>query len=106
MSQPTSSSSFQDLFKAALVDYENQTGTSLLDHPFARRLEACDSVDSITAILQEQAQIFCGFRRDDGKIMEYLKSSVNMLYTLSNSTVLGEGIGIVRPKSYIGVSSS
>jgi len=89
MSQP-SSSSFHGLFNAALQDYENQTKTKLVEHPLAKKLEACDSVDSITAILQEQAQVFGGFRGDDGKIAKSLRSSVDVLYTLSNSTILGE----------------
>ena len=97
MSQPSSSSSssFQGLFNAALQDYENQTKTKLDQHPLANKLEACDSVDSIVAILQEQAQIFGGFRGDDGKTMRSLRSSVDVLYTLSNSTILGELIGLV-----------
>jgi hypothetical protein len=103
MSQTSSAPSFQDLFSAALQDYEIQTGTRLVDHPLAKRLEACDSVDSITAILQEQAQIFRDFRGDDGKLIKLLKSSVDVLYTLSVSTVLGEGIGLVHPESFIGV---
>ena len=100
MSQPSSSSSLRDLFDTALQDYEIQTGTSLVDHPFAKQLEACDSVDSITAVLQEQAQIFRKFRGDDGKIMKSLKCSIDVLYTLSVST---ESISLVRPKSFIGV---
>jgi hypothetical protein len=35
--------------------------------------------------------------------MKSLKSSVDVLYTLSTSTVLGEGVGLVHPKSFIGV---
>jgi hypothetical protein len=101
MSQPSSSSSFRDLFNAALQDYENQTGTRLDSHPVAKQLEACDSVDSINAILQDQAQIFRQFRGDNGKPMKSLKSSADVLYTLSTSTVLGEGVGLVRPKSSI-----
>ena len=101
MTQRPSSSFFQDIFNAALEDYETQTGTRLVGHPFARQLEAPNSVDSITAALREQAQIFREFRGDDGKIMKSLKSSVDVLYTLSNSTILGEGIGLVRLKSFI-----
>ena len=93
MSQ-TSSSSFQDLFNVALRDYENKTGIKLVDDPFAKKFENCDSVDSITAILQEQARIFQKFRGDDGKLMKSLKASVDVLYTLSN-TVLSGGIGLV-----------
>ncbi|KAN0107055.1 hypothetical protein V8E52_010563 [Russula decolorans] len=97
MSQPSSSSSFHSLFNAALQDYENQTGTSLIDHPFAKQLEACNSLDSISTILQDQAHIFREFRGDDGKLMKSLKCSVDVLYTLSSSTVLGEGIGLPFP---------
>jgi hypothetical protein len=94
MSHP-SSSSFRSLFDVALRDYENQTGTKLVDHPFAKQLEKCDSVDSISSALQEHARRFCEFRGEDGKIMKSLKCAVQVLYTLSTSTVLGEGIGIV-----------
>jgi hypothetical protein len=98
MSRSSPPSSFQTLFSAALQDYERQTGTGLIDHPLAKQLERCDSVDSITAILQEQSRIFHGFRGDDGTLMKSLKCSVDILYTLSG-TVLGEGIGLVRLKT-------
>jgi hypothetical protein len=77
-----------------------------MEHPLAKRLEICDSVESITAILQEQAAIFRNFRGDDGKLMKSVKSSVDVLYTLSVSTILGEGIGLVHSKSFIEVPSS
>jgi hypothetical protein len=100
------SSSSRDLFNAALQDYENQTGTRLDDHPVAKLLETCDTADSITAILQQQAHIFRQFREDDGKPMKLLKSSVDVLYTLSTSTVLGECVGLVHPNSFFGVPCS
>jgi hypothetical protein len=75
----------------------------LLDHPLAKQLDACASVDSITAILQEQAQIFRKFKGDGGRVMKSLKCSVGVLHTLSVSTILGEAIGLVHPKSFIGV---
>jgi hypothetical protein len=103
MSQP--SSSFQDLFGAALREYENQSGCKLIEHPLAKQFEPCDSVQSITAILQQQTQIFREFR-DDGKLMKSLKFSVDVLYTLSIGTVLGEGIGLVYPRSFIGAPCS
>ena len=106
MSRPSSTLSFRDLLNAALQRHEIQTGIRLVEHPFAKELEACDSVDSITAILQEQAQKFREFRGDNGKTMKSLKSSVDVLYTLSNSTLLGEGISLVHPKSFISVLPS
>ena len=94
-------SSFQGLFNAALQDYQIQTGNNLIDHPFAKQLESCDSADSVTAILQEQAQIFREFRGEDGKFMKSLKCSVNVLYTLSITT---EGIGLVHPNQFIDIT--
>ena len=105
MSQP-SSSSFQDFFNAALQDYKNQTGTKLDDHFLAKKLETCNSVESITTIIQEHAKKFRDFRGDDGKLMKSLKFSVDVLYSLSISTVLGGGVGLVHTKSFIGVSRS
>ena len=93
-------SSFQDLFNAALQNYQNQTGSSLIDHPFARQLETCDSVGSITTILEEQARIFRNFRGDDGKLVKSIKYSVNVLYTLSTNTA---SIGLVSLKPFIDI---
>ena len=81
--EPSSSSSFQDLFNDALQNYQIQTGTELIKHPLAKQLELCDSVDSIIAILQDQAHIFREFGGDNGKVMKSVKYSVNTLYTLS-----------------------
>ncbi len=105
MSQPSPPSSFQTIFSAALQDYEKQTGARLVDHPIAKKLNQCDSAGSITTILQEQARTFHEFRGDDGTLMKSLKCSVDVLYTLSG-TVLGEGISLVRLKSFIEVSCS
>ena len=93
-------SSFQDIFNAALRDYQNQTGNNLIDHPFAKQLESCESVDSINAILQERAQVFREFRGDDGKLIKTMKYSVNILYTLSMST---QGIGLVLSNPFIDI---
>jgi hypothetical protein len=95
MADHSQSSRFQVLFESALQDYQNQTGTTLADHPLAEKLQYCDSVESVTAVLQEQAQEFSKFRGDDGKFMKSLKSVVSVLYTLSASTALGEAIGLV-----------
>jgi hypothetical protein len=103
MSQLESSSSsfFQDPFNDALQNYQNQTGTELIGHPLFKKLESCESVDSIIAILQEQAQIFCEFRGDNGKVMKSVKYSVNILYRLS---IMGNGgFGLVRLKSFIDI---
>ena len=107
MSQSSSSSTFQALFNAALQDYGDKTGTSLIDHPIAKQLETCESVSSITAVLQEQAQSFREFRENDGKLMKALNSSVDVLCAPSISSALNDAIGlVVRLKAFISVHCS
>jgi hypothetical protein len=106
MSQ-SSSSTFQALFNAAVRDYKDKTGTSLIDHPIAQRLETCQSVVSITSILQEQAQSFRQFSENDGRLMKALHSSVEVLCTPSISSALNSAIGlVVRLKEFIQVACS
>jgi len=91
----SSSSSFQSLFNAALQDYAKRTGRKLDDDPLAKQFEKCDTADAIFSVLQEQARRFHEFRGKDGKIVRSLKSAINVLYALSVSAALGEGIGVV-----------
>jgi hypothetical protein len=95
MSDP-SSSKLDSLFQAALQRYEEQTGEKLIDHPLAQELEQCISVESITAVLQKQAQAFSEFRRVESKVMKPLKGIVHILHTLSTNTVLRKAISLVR----------
>ncbi|KAH9955680.1 hypothetical protein BC827DRAFT_1235638 [Russula dissimulans] len=97
MCSPSQLSSFQSLFDSALQDYQKRTKLRLLDHPLAKELEKCDSVDSITAVLQRKARDINQYRGDDGRIMKSVKCTVQVLCTLSTSTVLGECIGLPLP---------
>jgi hypothetical protein len=107
MSQPSSSTTLQALFDGALQDYKDKTGNTLIDHPIARQLETCESVDSITSILQEQARSFREFRENDGTLMKALNSSVDVLCAPSISSALNEAVGlVVRRKAFIGVPCS
>ena len=100
MNQLSSSSTLQALFNTALQEYKDKTGCSLVDHPFAEEFQECDSVDSITTILEEQARIFREFR-DHGKFVNSLKRLVGVLCSPFFTTVLEKGIDlIVRPKKY------
>jgi hypothetical protein len=85
------------LFDTALEQFERQTGTSLAQHPLAKTLETCDSIESITDALTEQARDFRRFRGDGGKAMRCLEGVVHVLHSLSTDGVLGNGIGLVRP---------
>jgi hypothetical protein len=81
------------LFEVALQDYEKQTGIALVNHPLAEQLQACDSVDSITAVLREQTKTFGEFR-DKDKVMKPLRNAVSVLYNLSATSDFGH---LVRP---------
>jgi hypothetical protein len=99
MADQSQSSHFRVLFESALQDYQIQTDTTLANHPLAEKLQYCDSVESVTAVLQDQAQAFTEFRGGDGRIMKSLKTVVSVLDSLSTSTTLGEAIGLVRRKA-------
>lgn len=97
ISAPSEFSIFQSIFDAALREYETRVGINLVGHPLSVKLERCNCVDSVAAVLEEQASAFREFRGDDGKVMKWLKRAVHVLHALSTSGVFGEGIGLVRP---------
>ena len=104
MSDQSGSSSFKSLLESALHDYEKQTGILLANHPLARQLQNCQSTDSITSLLQEQARALSEFRGSD-KIMKALKSVVSALSKVSAIATLGQDIGMVSPRPLIGSST-
>ena len=100
MGDQPQSSPFRALFESALQDYQIQTGTALASHPLAGKLQDCDSVESATTVLQDQARAFSQFRGDDGRMTKSLKGILSVLYTLSASTA---AIGLVRRMASMGV---
>ena len=105
MSNQPGPSRFRVLFETALRDYDRHTGVTWVNHCLAERLDECTSVESVSALLQEQARSFSEPRGDASRIMKPLKRTVSILYTLSSSTALGEAIGMVRLKLLVGVPS-
>ncbi|KAF8500133.1 hypothetical protein F5888DRAFT_1888338 [Russula emetica] len=81
MSQLSSSSTFQVLLNTALHDYKDKTGSSRVDHPFAKQFQY-NSVEFITTILKEQTRIFRELR-DRGKLLNSLTRLVDVLCSLS-----------------------
>jgi hypothetical protein len=92
MSELSGPSHFQALFEAAFRDYENQTGKTLANHPLAEKLQSCDSVESVTAVLCEQAEAFSEIRGKD-KVLKPLKNVISILDKLSSASDLS----LVRP---------
>ena len=85
----------QSLFETALSEYEKRAGTNLVENELTSKLKNCNCADDVIAVLQGQAQAFQRYRGDRGTIMIRLKQAVNVLYNLSTSTVVGQGIGMV-----------
>jgi hypothetical protein len=96
MSDQSGSSHFQVLFESALQDYERQTGITLAKHPLAEQLQTCQSIGSVTTLLQEQARAFNKFRGND-KTIKSIESAVSALSRVSATASLGQAIGMVRP---------
>jgi hypothetical protein len=85
----------KSLFEDALIEFEKRAGTNLVQHQILDKLLNCESAGSVIDVLQEQAQAFRNFRGDDGKVMTWLKRTVNVLHALSTSGVLSGAIGLV-----------
>jgi hypothetical protein len=90
----------KSLFETALNEFEKRAGSNLVQNPIINKLVHCESADSVLDALQEQAQAFRNFRGDDGKLMTWFKRTVNVLFSLSDSQALGEGIGLVCADSF------
>jgi hypothetical protein len=90
----------KSLFETALNGFEKRAGTNLLQHQLIEKLVNCQSADSVTEVLQEQAQALRIFRGEDDKLMKWVKRTVNVLHTLSTSGLLGEAVGLVRVYSF------
>lgn len=82
------------LFKSALQGYERQTGLTLAKHPLAEQLQTCQSVESVTTLLQEQARAFNEFRGSD-KIFKSIERAVLALSRVSATAFLGQATGMM-----------
>jgi hypothetical protein len=96
MADQSGSSHLRVLFEAALEDYKQQTGIELAKHPLAERLQDCDSVESVTSILREQAQDFKKFR-DKDKVLKPLKKVLTILHMLPSAADFAQDVGLVCP---------
>ena len=56
MAEQSGSTRFRDLFDSALRTYEAETGVTLANHQLAMKLQHCDTIEGITALLQDQAK--------------------------------------------------
>lgn len=83
MSDQSGPSHLRVLFQTALGAYEKKTGIALEKHPLAERLQDCNSVESVTDILCEQAKDFDNFRKKD-IVLKPLKNVLTVLHIISS----------------------
>ena len=102
MSDQLGSSRLEALFESALLDYEKQTGISLAKHPLAEQFQNCQSIESVTTLLQEQARSFSEFR-ESNKIRKSLKSIASAISSVFARAAFGHDIGMVCPCYQLGV---
>ena len=84
------------ILETALNEYKKNTGQDLLSHPLSVELQHCDSVDGILAILQRQVNTLERLRDGNQGVMKWVRSSVNILCSIS--ATLGDGAGVMRPR--------
>jgi hypothetical protein len=89
MNQSGPLSRFRSPFELALQDYEKQTGIELAKHRLAKRLQDCDSVESVVGVLRKRAPALNGGDKID-KIVKALEGIVSVLHTLSKRAVPGD----------------
>jgi len=103
MDDQSESTSFRALFESAFQAYEERTGITLAEHPLAIQLQSCHSVESMTAIVQDQASAFNEFQGKD-RVTKSVKSTLSILIKLSVTASLGDSVGLVCRKRPDGVS--
>jgi hypothetical protein len=91
---PVSSLQPTSILDVALNEYRKNTGQDLRSHPLAIELQSCNSVDGILALLQRQAGTLQQLKDGNRRLMKWVCSSVNILYSIT--ATLGDGAGLVR----------
>ena len=80
--QQSESDHLRGFFDAALQHYQKTTNIPLAEHPLAKQLQNCDTIESTTRLLQDKVREFGDFRGSD-KIMASIKNTVLILFMLS-----------------------
>jgi hypothetical protein len=94
MADQSGSAYFHELFESALQAYEDKVVVTLAEHPLAIQLQSCNTVESITAVLQGQLKAFSEFRRGETG-MEPIKNTISILTKVSDAATFAVGIGLV-----------
>ena len=93
-----SSSNYEMIFDNALKAYKKKTGKDLAKDPLLRRLESCNSPDSVLALLKGQIPGFDQPASSDEKLTKWVTPVVNVLYNFA-STISG-AVSLVSPGTF------
>ena len=88
-----STSNYQVIFDNALKAYKNKTGKDLSSDPLTRKIESCNSPDTVLRLLREQIP---GFDQSGGSHdgpTKWLDPTVNVLYAFSST--IGGAVSLV-----------
>ena len=91
--QTSSSANYQVVFYNALEAYKKKTGKDLASDPLFRRLESCDSPDTVLNVLREQIPGFDQSGSSNDRLTRWVKPTVNVLYTFSST--IGSAVSLV-----------
>jgi hypothetical protein len=86
--EAASSSDYEVIFDNALKAYKKKTGRDLAADPLLRRLENCDSPDSVLTLLRQQVP---GFEQSgssdeiDERLTNWVNPAINVLCTFSET---------------------
>ncbi len=105
MGDQSRSTHFRTLFESALQAYKEKTGITLIEHPLAVQLQSCFSVESITAVLQDQIQGSSDFGGIE-RVMKSINSIMSITSTLSATAILDWANGLVRLMALMTCSTS
>jgi hypothetical protein len=94
-----SSSSFQPILDAALVNYREQTKVDLTKHPSAEKIQNCSSLDDILQLLLERESAFNVYRDKHRKLIDSLRPIVQVVHAFSS--ICAEAAGLVRDQHSI-----
>jgi len=88
--QTSSSANYQAIFDNALEAYKKKTGKDLASDPLLRRLESCNSPDTVLDVLREKIP---EFDQPGSRLTTWVKPTINVLYTFSST--IGGALSLV-----------
>ena len=88
-----SSSDYDVIFDNALKAYKTKTGKDLAKDPLLRRLETCNSPDSVISLLRQQIPGFDQSEISDERFTKWVSPVVNVLCTFAST--IGGAVSLV-----------